>query len=77
MSADFQARLKHVRENVLRMTQAELAARCGWHPSMVGHLEGGVVRRPSFENLKTLCEATDTSADYFLGLTSDAIRPRK
>lgn len=68
----FKARLKHARD-MRGLTQAELARQLDWQQSAVGHFEGGR-RKPSFDNLRALCEALNVSGDFLLGI-SDVMSP--
>lgn len=51
-------------------SQADLAFRLGWQPSMVSHHERGI-RGPSAENLVLLCSVLGVSADWLLGRTTE------
>jgi len=75
MKPPFYMRLKEWRR-ANGLTQEELARKCGWHPSLVGQYEGGT-RLPGLVNLKELCEATGTSADYFLGFVPAMVPLKK
>ena len=61
----FKARLKTARE-LRKLSQGELAAKCGLPPSSVSHFEAGK-RKPSFDNLRKLASALSVTTDYLLG----------
>jgi transcriptional regulator with XRE-family HTH domain len=48
------------------LSQAELAAKCGFQPSAVSHFEAAR-RAPSFDNLRRLADALNVTIDYLLG----------
>lgn len=58
------ARLACVRE-MRGMTQMDLASKTGLKDTAISHFECGR-RLPNAENLRTLCIALNTSADYLL-----------
>lgn len=68
MSDTFATRLKQARE-ARRLTQEALAEKVGMQPSHIGHYEAGT-RKPSYDNLRSLCLALRVSGDLLLGLTS-------
>lgn len=65
-SAAFRAGLVVARRNA-KMTQAELAKATGLQPAAISHFERGQ-RQPSLANLRKLCLALKTSADFLLCL---------
>jgi transcriptional regulator with XRE-family HTH domain len=67
MKTIFSERLKAAR--VLRnVTQMELNKASGIDTSQIANFELGN-RKPSFDNLKKLCDALNISADYLLGIS--------
>ena len=62
----FQDRLRSARDNLRRMTQAELARAVGLPPSSIAHFESGN-RKPSFDNLRKLANALNVTTDYLVG----------
>ena len=48
------------------MSQGDLAKKSGLQPSAISHFETGS-RSPSFDNLKRLADALETTTDYLLG----------
>ena len=62
---NFPACLKMVREQE-GLTQVELAAKTGLHPSAISHFESGH-RTPSLKNLVKLADALDVTTDCLLG----------
>jgi transcriptional regulator with XRE-family HTH domain len=65
MSDIFAERLRTAREN-RKMSQSDLAEKCGLLPSAVSHFETGR-RSPSFANLKALSDALNVTTDYLIG----------
>ena len=65
----FRERLRIIRER-RDLTQAELAARADLQPSAISHFEAGT-RKPSFENLRRLAVALESTTDYLLGRSND------
>jgi len=62
---NFPACLKMVREQE-GLTQVELAAKTGLHPSAISHFESER-RAPSLRNLVKLADALDVTTDCLLG----------
>lgn len=52
------------------LNQEELAKRAGLQATAVSHFETGT-RKPSFDNLRRLADALETTVDYLMGRTSD------
>lgn len=67
---DFGKRLKTEREGH-GMTQADLARKCGFHPTYISHCENGT-RKPSLDNFIKIVNALETSADWLLSAQSSA-----
>ena len=65
MADIFAERLRAARE-LRKMSQSELAGKCGLLPSAVSHFETGR-RSPSFANLKALSDALKVTTDYLIG----------
>jgi transcriptional regulator with XRE-family HTH domain len=72
-SAVFRAGLVVARRNA-KMTQAELAKATGLQPAAISHFECGQ-RQPSLANLRKLCLALKTSADFLLCLPNSIRSP--
>lgn len=51
------------------MSQDELARKAKLQPTAISHFETGS-RKPSFENLRALADALETTVDYLMGRTS-------
>ena len=51
------------------LNQEELAKRAGLQATAVSHFETGT-RKPSFDNLRRLADALETTVDYLMGRTS-------
>lgn len=66
MSENFAKRLKNIREDEKKLSQAELAEKAGLQTAAISHFETGQ-RKPSFENLKRLANALNVSIDYLVG----------
>lgn len=62
-------RLREARER-LKLSQRELARRCGIGEVQISRYESGV-GDPSATNLKLIAETLELSTDYLLGLTDD------
>ena len=62
----FKDRLRAARENLRRMSQADLARAIGLPPSSIAHFESGA-RKPSFDNLRKLANALNVTTDYLVG----------
>jgi DNA-binding XRE family transcriptional regulator len=73
-SAAFRAGLIVARRNA-KMTQAELAKATGLQPAAISHFECGQ-RQPSLANLRKLCLALKTSADFLLCLPNEIAQTR-
>jgi len=67
----FQERLKTARETK-RLSQADLAERCGLAPTAISHFECGM-RSPSLKNLIKLGLGLDVSIDWLVGRKSEEI----
>lgn len=68
----FAQRLRHLRENVRRLTQAELGEMAGLPSTSISHFEKeDGTRKPSFDNLRALAKALEVTTDYLLGRTED------
>jgi len=52
------------------LSQEALASRANLQPSAVSHFETGT-RKPSFDNLRRLADALETTVDYLMGRTND------
>lgn len=66
----FAQRLRHVRESVRQLTQAQLGQMTGLPSTSISHFEKeDGTRKPSFDNLRTLAKALDVTTDYLLGRT--------
>lgn len=52
------------------LNQEELAKRARLQATAVSHFETGT-RKPSFDNLRRLADALETTVDYLMGRTSD------
>lgn len=63
--ATFAARLRKARED-RDLSQSALARLAGLQPSAIAHFEGER-RKPSFDNVRALAKALETTADYLLG----------
>ena len=62
----FKDRLRAARENLRRMSQADLARAIDLPPSSIAHFESGK-RKPSFDNLRKLANALNVTTDYLIG----------
>ncbi|MDB5933463.1 MAG: putative transcriptional regulator, family [Massilia sp.] len=68
----FAQRLRHVREDVRKLTQAQLSALTGLPSTSISHFEKeDGTRRPSFDNLRALAKALEVTTDFLLGRTDD------
>lgn len=65
----FSQRLLGLRER-LGYSQKELASRAGLQATAVSHFETGT-RKPSFDNLRRLADALETTIDYLMGRTDN------
>jgi transcriptional regulator with XRE-family HTH domain len=65
----FPQRLQALREK-RGLSQEELAKRAGLQGTAISHFETGT-RKPSFDNLRRLADALETTVDYLMGRTSD------
>lgn len=68
-NSKFPQRLQSIR-NHRGLNQEELAKRAGMQATAVSHFETGT-RKPSFDNLRRLADALETTADYLMGRTDD------
>ncbi|MGA4047923.1 helix-turn-helix domain-containing protein [Ralstonia nicotianae] len=68
----FAQRLRHVREEVRKLTQADLGRLCNLPATSISHFEKeDGTRKPSFDNLRALAKALDVTSDYLLGRSED------
>ncbi|MGG1946411.1 helix-turn-helix transcriptional regulator [Trinickia sp. NRRL B-1857] len=68
----FAQRLRHVREDVRKLTQTQLGQLSGLPATSISHFEKeDGVRKPSFDNLRALARALEVTTDYLLGRTED------
>ncbi|KGS37309.1 helix-turn-helix domain-containing protein [Burkholderia pseudomallei] len=68
----FAQRLRHVREDVRKLTQAELGRLCNLPATSISHFEKeDGTRKPSFDNFRALAKALNVTTDYLLGRTED------
>jgi len=68
----FAQRLRHVREDIRKLTQAQLGQLCGLPATSISHFEKeDGTRKPSFDNLRGLGRALNVTTDYLLGRTED------
>jgi transcriptional regulator with XRE-family HTH domain len=65
----FSQRLQAIRSR-RSLSQDELAKRAGLQATAVSHFETGT-RKPSFDNLRRLADALETTVDYLMGRTND------
>lgn len=65
----FAQRLQSLRTK-LELSQDDLAKRAGLQGTAVSHFETGT-RKPSFDNLRRLADALETTVDYLMGRTTD------
>ena len=63
----FSKRLQELR-NALDLSQEELAKKAKLQATAISHFETGG-RKPSFENLRNLADALETTVDYLMGRT--------
>lgn len=68
-NSKFPQRLQSTR-NHRGLNQQELAKRAGLQATAVSHFETGT-RKPSFDNLRRLADALETTVDYLMGRTDD------
>ena len=68
-SNPFPQRLQAMRTR-RNLSQDELAKRAGLQATAVSHFETGT-RKPSFDNLRRLADALETTVDYLMGRTND------
>jgi transcriptional regulator with XRE-family HTH domain len=70
----FAERLRHAREALRGLTQAQLAEKAGLPPTSISHFENTQgTRKPSFDNLRRLALALEVSTDYLLGHTDNPL----
>jgi len=67
----FPQRLQALREK-RGLSQEELAKRAGLQATAISHFETGT-RKPSFDNLRRLADALETTVDYLMGRTNDPV----
>lgn len=67
----FPQRLQALR-NERELSQEDLAKRTGLQATAVSHFETGT-RKPSFDNLRRLADALETTVDYLMGRTDDPV----
>lgn len=65
----FPQRLQSLRTR-RNLSQDELAKRAGLQATAVSHFETGT-RKPSFDNLRRLADALETTVDYLMGRTNE------
>lgn len=65
----FSKRLQSLRDQ-RGLSQEELAKRARMQATAVSHFETGS-RKPSFDNLRRLADALETTVDYLMGRTND------
>lgn len=65
----FSKRLQAMR-SARGINQEELARKANLQPTAVSHFETGS-RKPSFDNLRRLADALDTTVDYLMGRTNE------
>ncbi len=65
----FPQRLQALR-SLRGLNQEELAKRAGLQATAISHFETGT-RKPSFDNLRRLADALETTVDYLMGRTDD------
>lgn len=64
----FAQRLRYAREELRKMTQAELGEKAKLPSTSISHFENPEgSRKPSFDNLRYLAKALDVTTDYLLG----------
>ena len=54
--------------NQTKMSQKEIADKCGIHPSCLSQYKKGI-SEPTLTTLFNLCKVLDVSSDYLLGLS--------
>lgn len=64
---NFSQRLQRLRED-RDLSQDELSKKSKLQPSAISHFETGA-RKPSFDNLRKLADALETTVDYLMGRT--------
>ena len=65
----FQQRLQDLRDK-RGLNQEDLAKRARLQATAVSHFETGT-RKPSFDNLRRLADALETTVDYLMGRTNE------
>src|SRR5262245_52995156 len=71
----FAERLKHAREELRKLTQAQLAEKTGLPATSISHFENpDSPRKPSFDNLRRLAKALDVTTDYLLGRADEPLQ---
>jgi len=71
----FAQRLKDLREKAC-LSQSDVAARIGSHPSNVSNWELGY-NRPNIDMIRNLCKLFGVSADFLLGLPGVELTDRE
>ncbi|WP_118184861.1 helix-turn-helix domain-containing protein [Paraburkholderia phosphatilytica] len=70
----FAQRLRYVREEVRKLTQAELGRLCNLPATSISHFEKeDGTRKPSFDNLRALAKALAVTTDYLMGRSEDML----
>jgi transcriptional regulator with XRE-family HTH domain len=70
----FAQRLRHIREDVRKLTQAQLGQLTGLPSTSISHFEKeDGTRKPSFDNLRALAKHLEVTTDYLLGRTDDLL----
>lgn len=68
----FAERLRYIREDLRRMTQAKLSEKTGLPTTTISHFESPTgTRKPSFDNLRLLAKHLNVTTDYLLGLSDE------
>jgi len=69
----FARRLRHAREEMRKLTQAQLGELAGLPATSISHFENEEgTRKPSFDNLRSIAKALDVTTDYLLGRAAEA-----
>ena len=68
MPQDLFSRRLQERRDALKLSQEELASKARMQGTAISHFETGT-RKPSFDNLRRLADALETTVDYLMGRT--------